>query len=236
MSREQESSYSGLTKANSSQFVYSLSQVELGGVMPSQTQKLVKKGSILRRNIHPTMDGFASFGMQYSGDNTGLSGSELHVTGNALAVAENSRSSFKLKYPLINHRFSCAIESIFSETVCQIAQIIESTDTITNIQSLKELLHRKGLNLRFEWLLLAKLKTPFHRELVMVHILVRTIKKILHEEIKLKSQVPAPAKSMKQTSSTGTTPVKNGMHARMRELNTLSGGKEDASDHFMGNQ
>ena len=72
----------------------------------------------------------------------------------------------------------------------------------------------------------------------MVHILVRTIKKILHEEIKLKSQVPAPAKSMKigprEHSSGHTTPVKSGMHARMRELSSLS--KDDASDHFMGNQ
>jgi len=150
----------------------------------------MKKGSILRRNI-TSMDGYASFGMgmqgMFSADSGGQGGSDAQINGNAVVVAENSRCSFKLKYPLINHRFSQAIESIFAETVCQVAAIIENTDTITNIQSLKELLHRKGLNLRFEWLLLAKLKTNFHRELVMIHILVRTIKKILHEEIKLKS-------------------------------------------------
>jgi hypothetical protein len=61
------------------------------------------------------------------------------------------------------------------------------------------LLHRKGLNLRFEWLLLSKLKTSFHRELVMMHILLRTIKKIINEEIKLKAQVFAPNKPKSST-------------------------------------
>jgi hypothetical protein len=52
---------------------------------------------------------------------------------------------------------------------------------------LKELLHRKGLNLRFEWILLTKLKNIFNRELVMIHILVRTMKKIINEEVKIKA-------------------------------------------------
>lgn len=64
---------------------------------------------------------------------------------------------------------------------------MESTDTISNVHSLKELLARKGLNLRFEWLLLTKLKSAFHRELTMVHILVRVIKKVVNEELKLKA-------------------------------------------------
>ena len=112
---------------------------------------------------------------------------DITVNGNALMVAESTASSFKLKYAMINHGYNFSIENIFMETIQQIANIIEHTDTITNIQSLKELFARKGLNLRFQWILLTKLKSNFHRELVMIHILVRVIKKVLNEELKIKS-------------------------------------------------
>lgn len=72
---------------------------------------------------------------------------------------------------------------------------MENTDTISNVHSLKELLARKGLNLRFEWLLLTRLKTAAQRELTMVHILVRIIKKVVNEELKLKAQVFTPNKA-----------------------------------------
>ena len=62
-------------------------------------------------------------------------------------------------------------------------------------------MHRKGLNLRFEWILLSKLKNNQNRELVMIHILLRIIKKIINEETKLKAQVFAPNKP-KPLSST----------------------------------
>lgn len=71
------------------------------------------------------------------------------VNGNALVVADNSLTSFKLKYALINHGYGCSVEHIFMQTVAQVATILEQTDTVSNIQALKELLARKGLNLRF---------------------------------------------------------------------------------------
>jgi len=92
-----------------------------------------------------------------------------------------------LKYALINHSYDCSIEQIFMTTVSQVAKIMDNTDTIFNIQSLKDLLHRKGLNLRFEWLLLLKVKSQWNRELVMIHILLRVLKKIINEEVKLKA-------------------------------------------------
>lgn len=127
--------------------------------------------------------------------NQGNASEDFIVQGNALIIAHNSSSEFKLKYCLINHAYTCSIEQIFSSTIDQVAKIIENTDTIQNIQSLKDLLHRKGLNLRFEWILLSKLKNGFHRELVMIHILLRIMKKIINEEIKLKAQVFTPNKA-----------------------------------------
>ena len=115
-------------------------------------------------------------------------------------IAHNSYSDFKLKYSLINHSFNFSLEQIFVQTVDQVSRIIETTDTIQNIQSLKDLLHRKGLNLRFEWILLSKLQNNQNRELVMIHILLRIMKKIINEEIKLKSHVQAPSKQKHPTA------------------------------------
>ncbi len=50
-------------------------------------------------------------------------------------------------------------------------------------------MHRKGLNMRFLWVVLAKLRVNFYRELVMVDILLRTMRKIVNEEVKLKSKI-----------------------------------------------
>ena len=50
-------------------------------------------------------------------------------------------------------------------------------------------MHRKGLNMRFEWIVLTKLRVNFYRELVMIDILLRIMRKIINEEIKLKSKV-----------------------------------------------
>jgi len=131
-----------------------------------------------------------------SGDfNSALGGAgEGAVRGNALLIAHNSSTELKLKYPLISKSYSCSIEQIFMQTVHQVARVLEETDSIFSIQALKDLLHRKGLNLRFEWALLSKVKSTFHRELIMIHILVRTMKKIINEEVKIKAQVFAPNK------------------------------------------
>lgn len=82
-----------------------------------------------------------------------------------------------------------------------VAKVLENTDTVNNLKSLKELMHRKGLNLRFEWLLLTKLRHSQCRELVMAHILMRAMKKIINEEVKLKAQVFTPAKSRPMPNS-----------------------------------
>ena len=102
-------------------------------------------------------------------------------------MAQSSASEFKLKYPLIDHAHDLSLEQIFVVNLEHIAQIIDTTDSICNIHSLKDLFHRKGLNLRFEWILLSKLRQNRSRQLVMIHILVRVMKRIINEEIKLKA-------------------------------------------------
>jgi hypothetical protein len=211
-----------------------------------------KKQSILRKNNNA--GGFHSYnsgGISTYGSGNGVpgmtsiygdsndhhqgasAGEDFIVQGNAVIVAHNSSSEFKLKYPLINHAYTCSIEQIFSTTIEQVAKIIENTDTIQNIQSLKDLLHRKGLNLRFEWILLSKLKSGFHRELVMIHILLRTMKKIINEEIKLKAQVFTPNKAKVMNTA---APKSLADHQKQSKRSSLVGAKsEKQCDHFIGN-
>ena len=48
-------------------------------------------------------------------------------------------------------------------------------------------MHRKGLNLRFQWVLLTKVKLQFARDLLMASILVRTMRRVINDEIKSRS-------------------------------------------------
>lgn len=62
-----------------------------------------------------------------------LLGEDHIVQGNCLIISNCASSEFKLKYSLINHSHGAPIEQMFMATIEQIARIIESTDTITNI-------------------------------------------------------------------------------------------------------
>lgn len=88
---------------------------------------------------------------------------------------------------MINHSFSTNIESFFAASIDQVVQIIEQSDNIYNSQSIKELFHRKGLNLRFLWPVLVKLRQNSQRDQLMIEILIRVIRRIVNEELKLKA-------------------------------------------------
>ena len=78
---------------------------------------------------------------------------------------------------------------MFSLSINQVAKIINNSDKIFCIAALKELMHRKGLNLRFMWLVLTKVQLQFGRELIMIAILVRVMRKVINEEVKIKSRI-----------------------------------------------
>ena len=50
-------------------------------------------------------------------------------------------------------------------------------------------MHRKGLNLRFLWVLLVKVKLKQSRDLIKAAILIRTMRKIVDEEVKIGSTI-----------------------------------------------
>jgi len=53
-------------------------------------------------------------------------------------------------------------------------------------------MHRKGLNMRFAWVMLTKLSYHQNRELVMIDILLRVLRKIVNEVVKRKSKARQP--------------------------------------------
>lgn len=61
--------------------------------------------------------------------------------------------------------------------------ILESSDNITNHSSLKQLLHRKGLNTRDEWIILSKLRDDRSVRLVETDILARAVVKWIEYEM-----------------------------------------------------
>lgn len=114
---------------------------------------------------------------------------ENKIAGNVLVSAYNYKKDFKVQYSMINHTYSSNIETLFSVSVEQVVKIIEQSDNVYNSQTLKELLHRKGLNIRFLWIILSKLRMNFFRDMVMIDILLRVMRKIVNEEVKIKSKV-----------------------------------------------
>ena len=67
---------------------------------------------------------------------------------------------------------------------CQLEYVANLLNTqhekCLNIGALKELMHRCGLNIRFLWLLMPKVKLKKSRELLMVAILIRIMRRIVN--------------------------------------------------------
>jgi hypothetical protein len=161
------------------QIPYSSNQPGPAGTNQSDLQNSMEGGEQQSRYISPHKDTILKKEQ----------GSEETVFGNILVSAYNYRKDFKLKYSMNNHTISTNIETLYGACIEQVSKVLDMSDTIFTSASLKDLLHRKGLNHRFLWALLPKLKLKFSRELVMISILVRVIRRVVNEEIKLKSRV-----------------------------------------------
>ena len=81
------------------------------------------------------------------------------------------------------------VERLLNACLNQVAKVLDKADKINNVTALKDLMHRKGLNMRFAWILLCKTKLISSRDIIMIDLLCRVMKKVVNEEIKLKSQI-----------------------------------------------
>lgn len=105
---------------------------------------------------------------------------------------------------------------MFQLSLEHVAKILDTSDRVSNVEALKSLMHRKGLNLRFLWVLLTKVKLKFARDLVMAAILVRTMRRIVNEEIKLGSTLRKPVSTIPivQASSTAGSYFRRSSHQK----------------------
>ena len=69
-----------------------------------------------------------------------------------------------------------------NKSIESIIEQLDNTDYISNFAGLKELFHRKGVNMRFEWIVWIKLKTQRAKVMVGADIIARCIKRMLNEK------------------------------------------------------
>lgn len=67
-----------------------------------------------------------------------------------------------------------------AKSIEAIVEVLENTDTILNFVSLKELFHRKGVNMRYEWIVYSKIQNPRSKALIGCDLLTRALKAILN--------------------------------------------------------
>ena len=115
---------------------------------------------------------------------------------NNVVVSASFTRGFKVLFSLTQHTYPNGIDTMFVLSIEQVAKIMETSDRVTNIDALKDLLHRKGLNLRFLWVLLTKVKLKHSRDLIMIAILIRTMRRIVNEEVKIGSSIKKSTNSM----------------------------------------
>ena len=128
---------------------------------------------------------------------------------NNVVVSAVFTRGFKVLFSLTQHTYANGIDTMFLLSIEQVAKIMETSDRVTNIDTLKDLMHRKGLNLRFLWVLLTKVKLKFSRDLIMIAILIRVMRRIVNEEVKIGSSIKKQTTSIPfvQSSSTQSASV-----------------------------
>lgn len=94
----------------------------------------------------------------------------------------------------------------YSNSLCKSLDLVcvelKKTDKIVNFNVLRNVFHRKGVNMRFAWLVYARVSRKSIKEILGVEILVRCIKKMLNSATsrKIKEFKNASTKRMEATT------------------------------------
>ena len=67
-----------------------------------------------------------------------------------------------------------------TKSIEYVIEYLEKSDSIINFTGLQELFHRKGINMRDEWIVYMKLQHTRMKSMVGIDILVRTLKKTMN--------------------------------------------------------
>ena len=76
--------------------------------------------------------------------------------------------------------FQDYLSQSMSKSIDYVVDHLDNTDNVSNHSSLKELFHRKGINMRLEWIVYCRLKRDRMRALVGSDILARCLKQMIN--------------------------------------------------------
>ena len=93
------------------------------------------------------------------------------------------KQSFKQGYSLRDEKaLADYFISNLSKSIDYVVEYLDKTDTIVNFAGLKELFHRKGLNMRFGWIVFMKLQRQRVKAMLGADILARCVKKAIQDK------------------------------------------------------
>jgi len=109
--------------------------------------------------------------------------SQLGDMGSFIGKESIFKNSFRFdpkirEEKMVQDHFAASLGKSLDEVV----DILEKTDQVFNSRGLKDLFHKKGLNMRFEWIVYMRLRSPRAKILVGTDILARCIKKTLNDK------------------------------------------------------
>jgi hypothetical protein len=105
-------------------------------------------------------------------------------------VSAHLERGFKLLPAATMVSYPQGVECVFKTALDSVAKLLNSNhERVPNVAALKELMHRKGLNMRFLWLLMTKVTLKKARALIMVSLLLRVVKKSVYEKIAQKCRI-----------------------------------------------
>jgi alpha-tubulin suppressor-like RCC1 family protein len=99
------------------------------------------------------------------------------ITGDAVVSFHLNKKNYK-RFPVYNLEGKNLI-NVLRKNIRDCMGILETSEDICNVNSLKELLHRKGLNYRHEWIIYSKCRNEKTQTLVESDLLARAVWKVV---------------------------------------------------------
>ena len=145
---------------------------------------------------------------------------------NDVGVRRDSQNQLNMSFtiPRLNkeeRRFFDYYQGSLCKSINQVCNYLENTDKIHNFNTLKDVFHKKGVNMRFEWVVFAKIRRRDMKERLGVDILVRGLKRLLDF---------VTSKKLKQLRKSNMNPMETSLkHDKINEIFL------DKSEFFMEN-
>lgn len=100
------------------------------------------------------------------------------IIGEAVVSVQLNKKNYK-RFPVFNLHLKKLMD-VLRRNIKECMSTLETSEDIWNVNSLKELLHRKGLNYRHEWIIYSKCRSEKAQVLLESDLLARAVWKVLN--------------------------------------------------------